>query len=370
MSSIKISNLSMSYTHKHESVTVLNELNLNIEQGEFVVVLGASGTGKSTLLRLISGLEKQERGHIAFDERIIDDVPSGDRNVGMVFQSYALYPHLTVRGNIAFGIRYREQLNDKELMAKVDEIAEILELQAVLEYFPRQLSGGQQQRVAIGRALIATPKVLLFDEPLSNVDSGLRTKLRQEIAKYQQHYQTTTLYVTHDQEEAMTLADRIVVMNHGRVEQIGTPRELYEKPRTQFVASFLGSPPMNFLKARIQKNYNGKLVANIDNQYVILENDNLNLTSRSISENQSIVLGIRPEHVCINKAGMLKGVVRNIDYLGPDSIAYIKLNKGSNLIQVKVSEKRPLSLGENATLLFSIKYIHLFDISGKSLLAL
>ena len=362
MSSIKISNLSMSYTHKHESVTVLNELNLNIEQGEFVVVLGASGTGKSTLLRLISGLEKQEQGHIVFDERIIDDVPSGDRNVGMVFQSYALYPHLTVRGNIAFGIRYREQLSDKELIAKVDEIAEILELQAVLEYFPRQLSGGQQQRVAIGRALIATPKVLLFDEPLSNVDSGLRTKLRQEIAKYHQHYQTTTLYVTHDQEEAMTLADRIVVMNHGRVEQIGTPKELYESPKTPFVANFLGSFGMNFIKVKSRVEQNSQnILMTLDGQTVAPMGVGNIESHADLNDGHEFVLGVRPEHVVIKPTGSMVGTIERIDYLGSDCILQIKLKGEEGNFRVKIDSEEGCEVGSVVNLSFPNPHLHFFE---------
>jgi multiple sugar transport system ATP-binding protein len=367
MSSIEISNLTKSFIHNGKDNVVLDSLNLKVEQGDFLVILGASGTGKSTLLRIISGLEKHDAGHILFDNDIVDDVSTGDRNVGMVFQSYALYPHLNVFENIAFGIRYREKYSTGEIKERVNSIADILELENILEYYPKQLSGGQQQRVAIGRALIVQPKVLLFDEPLSNLDSSLRMKLRLKIAEYHRFYQSTTIYVTHDQQEAMALADKVVVMNKGKIEQIGTPQELYEKPYTKFVANFLGSPPMNFISAKLSKNNDNYFVVNGDGQPIFMEKASLSLSNGTPSMNNSVFIGIRPEHVKIDESGGLKGVVESIDYLGSDSIAFIRLELSGDLIQVRMNKLQSVSTGEAVSLDFPSKYIHVFDENGKSL---
>lgn len=365
MSSITISNLTKSFKHNGEDKVVIDNLNLKVEQGEFLVILGASGSGKSTLLRLISGLASQDSGHIFFDDNRMDEVSSGDRDVGMVFQSYALYPHLTVFENIAFGIRYRDKYTADKIKTQVQDIASTLELDGMLAYYPKQLSGGQQQRVAIGRALIVKPKVLLFDEPLSNLDALLRTKLRLKIADYQRLYRSTMIYVTHDQQEAMALADKIVVMNKGKVEQVGTPRVLYEKPNTHFVAGFLGTPPMNFLPATV-KTVNDTLVVTIANQLITMDRSVTGDTDNKI-EDGPVILGIRPEHLSIDVAGLIRGSVESIDYLGTDSTAHVNIGQGHNLIQVKLNQQQTFSIGDEILLNMLPSRIHLFDESGQSL---
>ncbi len=246
MSQIELSNL----TKKHGSQTILQNLNLRIESGEFIVFVGPSGCGKSTTLRLIAGLEEITEGNISLNGKVINSLAPRDRNIAMVFQNYALYPHLSVRQNMAFSLKMRNAPAD-EIEKKVQEAAKLLNLEEMLDRKPHQLSGGQRQRVAMGRALVRNPDVFLFDEPLSNLDAKLRNQMRAEIKKLHERLKTTTLYVTHDQVEAMTLADRIVLLNKGTIEQIGRPEELYQKPASIFVGAFLGNPPMNFLSAKI-----------------------------------------------------------------------------------------------------------------------
>ncbi|MDF0418925.1 sn-glycerol-3-phosphate ABC transporter ATP-binding protein UgpC, partial [Escherichia coli] len=225
--------------------------------GEFVVLVGPSGCGKSTLLRMLAGLENITSGTISIGDRVVNNVQPKERDIAMVFQNYALYPHMTVADNMGFSLKLRSA-RQEEITSRVKRAAEILALTPLLERYPRQLSGGQRQRVAMGRAIVRNPKVFLFDEPLSNLDAKLRVQMRIEIKKVHQKVRTTTVYVTHDQVEAMTLADRVVVMNHGKIEQIGTPNELYHKPATRFVASFIGSPAMNFVPCRLE-DVGGKL---------------------------------------------------------------------------------------------------------------
>src|SRR5712672_1554376 len=227
---------------------VIHGVNVEIADGEFVVLVGPSGCGKSTLLRMIAGLENISAGEIRIRDRVLNDLPPKARDVAMVFQNYALYPHMTVADNMGFSMRLRGAPK-KEIEARVRRAAEILSLTPFLSRFPRQLSGGQRQRVAMGRAIVRDPKVFLFDEPLSNLDAKLRVQMRTEIKRLRERVATTTIYVTHDQVEAMTLADRIVILNHGRIEQIGTPEEVYDTPATVFVAGFIGAPPMNLLPA-------------------------------------------------------------------------------------------------------------------------
>src|ERR1700716_2281970 len=228
-------------------------IDLDIADREFIVLVGPSGCGKSTTLRMIAGLEEATSGEIYIGDQLVNDVPPKDRDIAMVFQNYALYPHMTVFENMSFGLRLKK-FPKPEIKERVQVAARILDITDLLDRRPKQLSGGQRQRVAMGRAIVRNPKVFLFDEPLSNLDAKLRVQMRTEIKRVHQKVRTTTVYVTHDQVEAMTLADRVVVMNHGRIEQIGTPNELYHSPRTRFVAGFIGSPAMNFLPCRIEEN--------------------------------------------------------------------------------------------------------------------
>ncbi len=246
MASVAIQNVRKSY----DEVSVIHGVDIQIRDGEFVILVGPSGCGKSTLLRMIAGLEAITSGEIRIGERVVNDVPSKDRDIAMVFQNYALYPHMTVEKNMAFSLNLRKA-PASEVRAKVDHAADILGLKPLLARYPRQLSGGQRQRVAMGRAIVRDPQVFLFDEPLSNLDAKLRVQMRTEIKELHQRLKTTTVYVTHDQIEAMTMADKIVVMNGGRVEQIGAPLELYDRPANLFVAGFIGSPAINLLEGRI-----------------------------------------------------------------------------------------------------------------------
>src|SRR5260221_6094766 len=236
---------------KYDEVLAVRGIDLDIADKEFIVLVGPSGCGKSTTLRMIAGLEEITDGDIAIGGNIVNDVPPKDRDIAMVFQNYALYPHMNVYENMSFGLKLKKTPK-QEIDQRVRQAAQILDITELLDRKPKQLSGGQRQRVAMGRAIVRDPKVVLFDEPLSNLDVELRVQMRTEIKKVHQKVRTTTVYVTHDQVEAMTLADRVVVMNHGKIEQVGAPNELYHAPRTQFVAGFIGSPAMNFLPARLQ----------------------------------------------------------------------------------------------------------------------
>ena len=249
-------------------VQAVKGIDLEIADREFVVLVGPSGCGKSTTLRMIAGLEEITDGEIWIGGDVVNDVPPRDRDIAMVFQNYALYPHMSVFDNMAFGLKLRKFPKD-EIKRRVDEAARILDIGMLLDRKPRALSGGQRQRVAMGRAIVRNPKVFLFDEPLSNLDAKLRVQMRTEIKKVHQTVRTTTVYVTHDQIEAMTLADRVVVMNHGVIEQVGSPQELYHSPTTRFVAGFIGSPAMNFLPCRVQDGSNGGLAVRVTDQIVL-----------------------------------------------------------------------------------------------------
>src|ERR1700744_2490356 len=280
---------------RYGSTEVLHGVSVDIEDGEFVILVGPSGCGKSTLLRMIAGLENITGGEIRIGGRVVNDVPPKERDIAMVFQNYALYPHMTVFDNMGFSLKLRKAPKT-EIKARVERAANILGLKALLDRYPRQLSGGQRGRVAMGRAIVRAPQVFLFDEPLSNLDAKLRVAMRTELKELHQRLKTTTVYVTHDQIEAMTMADKIVVMHEGLVEQIGTPLELYDRPDNQFVASFIGSPAMNFLKGTIKANGS-----------IGFEGPNgvkLPLASAPAgSDGRPAVYGVRPEHFTIADDG-------------------------------------------------------------------
>lgn len=283
---------------KYGKVQTIHDVSLDINEGEFVVFVGPSGCGKSTLLRMIAGLEDISGGEIHIDNQLVNHKDPAERGIAMVFQSYALYPHMTVAENMGFGLKMNGHPKDK--VAKiVDRAAKTLQLEALLDRTPKQLSGGQRQRVAIGRAIVRDPKVFLFDEPLSNLDAELRVEMRFQIAKLHQELQNTMIYVTHDQVEAMTLADKIVVLNQGHIEQVGSPMELYHTPNNLFVAGFIGSPKMNFLPATVLKCDSGVLRLQLNDA------EEIELTQRSYSfeVGQKLTLGIRPEHIYLDDSG-------------------------------------------------------------------
>src|SRR5213595_3306835 len=270
-------------------------IDLDIADREFIVLVGPSGCGKSTTLRMIAGLEEATSGEIYIGDQLVNDVPPKDRDIAMVFQNYALYPHMTVYENMSFGLRLRK-FPKTEIKERVENAARILDITDLLARQPKQLSGGQRQRVAMGRAIVRNPKVFLFDEPLSNLDAKLRVQMRTEIKKVHQKVTTTTVYVTHDQIEAMTLADRVVVMNGGLIEQIGSPNEVYHMPKTRFVAGFIGSPAMNFIPCRLE-DVGGKLNVRITDRLAFPLPPARAARYQSVSRTDKLLLGIRPEHI-------------------------------------------------------------------------
>ena len=339
MTSLALKNLKKSFG----PVEVIRDVDLTIEDGEFIVFVGPSGCGKSTLLRMIAGLEDITSGELVIDERTMNDVPASKRGVAMVFQSYALYPHLTVRDNMGFGLKVRK-VKPAEMRQRVDEAAATLKLDALMQRYPRELSGGQRQRVAIGRAIVGHPQVFLFDEPLSNLDAELRVHMRAEIASLHNRLSNTMIYVTHDQIEAMTLADRIVVLRDGRIEQVGTPRELYASPANVFVAQFIGSPKMNIFPA-------SALAAN--------------LSGPDFDLKAAAQLGIRPEHLQIvpQGKGLLQGRVSVSEYTGAGSLLHIEVEGAGTFLVVQEGQVAA-DHGETIGLSFSTENLHLFDAAG------
>src|SRR5262245_883024 len=279
---------------RFDEVEAVRNISLNIPDNEFVVLVGPSGCGKSTTLRMIAGLEEVTEGEILIGGDVVNDVPPKDRDIAMVFQNYALYPHMTVFENMSFGLRLR-RTPKAEIRARVEQAAKLLDITDLLERRPKQLSGGQRQRVAMGRAIVRNPKVFLFDEPLSNLDAKLRVQMRTEIKRVHQKVKTTTVYVTHDQVEAMTLADRVVVMNAGRIEQLGTPFELYHQPRTRFVAGFIGSPTMNFLPCRLEQNGAGLRLSICEQLSFPVPVGRRDRYKSHVGKD--LIFGLRPEHV-------------------------------------------------------------------------
>ena len=341
MATIQLENLVKAYGE----VEVLHKVNGEIKDGELVVVVGPSGCGKSTLLRMIAGLETVTSGNVSIGARVVNDLEPAERDIAMVFQNYALYPHMSVRQNMAYGLKIR-RINQQEIERRVNQAAEILSIEEYLDRKPRQLSGGQRQRVAMGRAIVRDPQVFLFDEPLSNLDAKLRVQMRLEIRKLQQRLNVTSIYVTHDQVEAMTLGDRLMVLNDGVVEQFGTPIELYDKPETKFVAGFIGSPSMNFIPASSQK---GSLILGNGTKISKFKNDHTALT-----------VGIRPEHLKTNKKGQVRVSVQMVEQLGANSLVHGVLEKTN--IDFSVSIPGHVTADAGSVMAFDVNRdnIHIF----------
>jgi len=291
---------------RYDDVEAVRGIDLDISDHEFIVLVGPSGCGKSTTLRMIAGLEDISDGDIMIGGDVVNDVPPKDRDIAMVFQNYALYPHMTVAENMSFGLRLKH-FPKAEIKARVTEAARLLDITDLIDRKPKQLSGGQRQRVAMGRAIVRNPKVFLFDEPLSNLDAKLRVQMRIEIKKVHQKVRTTTVYVTHDQVEAMTLADRVVVMNKGRIEQIGTPNELYHKPATRFVAGFIGSPAMNFIPCRLE-DVGGALQIRLTDRIAFALPPARATRYNALPRTDKLLLGLRPEHLTESHAHLGPGV--------------------------------------------------------------
>ncbi len=332
---------------------VIHGVDLAIAEGEFVVLVGPSGCGKSTLLRAIAGLEEISAGTIAIGGQVVDDLPPKDRDIAMVFQNYALYPHMTVRRNMAFSLNLR-RLPAPEIAARVDRAAEILGLTALLDRHPRQLSGGQRQRVAMGRAIVRDPQVFLFDEPLSNLDAKLRVQMRSEIRELHQRLKTTCIYVTHDQVEAMTMADRIVVMQGGRIEQIGAPLDLYDRPANLFVAGFIGSPSMNFLSGMIVRQNDAIVVRTASGT------DLPTPEGFAAAEGLAVVYGVRPEHLALGaENGAVPARVRHVEPTGAETFVFAEI--AGTQVCVMSSERVAFGPGAPIGLQPRLSAVHLFD---------
>ncbi|SCX81614.1 ABC transporter ATP-binding protein [Microvirga guangxiensis] len=327
---------------------VIHGVDIAIDDGEFVILVGPSGCGKSTLLRMIAGLESITGGEIRIGPRVVNDVPPKDRDIAMVFQNYALYPHMTVAENMAFSMKLRKAPKP-EIEKRVSEAAEILGLTKLLDRYPRQLSGGQRQRVAMGRAIVRDPQVFLFDEPLSNLDAKLRVQMRTEIKQLHQRLKTTTVYVTHDQIEAMTMADKIVVMHDGVVEQIGAPLELYDRPANLFVAGFIGSPSMNFLKGHLQ---GGRFVSDSGIALPVAN-------APAASDGKPIIYGIRPEHFILDDTNGLSAEVSVVEPTGSETQVFAKF-AGSDVVGV-FRERVNAKPGQQIRVIPDPNLGHLFD---------
>lgn len=359
MSTLSLRGVRKTFNQTH----VIKSVDLDVEHGEFVVFVGPSGCGKSTLLRMLAGLEQLTEGSIAIDGRDVTGMLPVDRGVAMVFQSYALYPHMTVADNIGFGLRI-QGMPKAERQAKVMEAARILKLEPLLERKPRQLSGGQRQRVAIGRAIVKSPKIFLFDEPLSNLDAELRVQMRMEIARLHGELGATMVYVTHDQVEAMTLADKIVVLRDGRIEQVGKPIDLYENPDNLFVAGFIGSPKMNFVDGTILSADAG--VASVSAPGLGSTPLSVALRGgRPVTAGDAVTLGFRPEHCAIGPDG-IPGKVSVTEQLGNLSYLYVRMDGGAEITveQRRLTAMRP---GDNVAIVPEAEHLIAFDRDGARL---
>ena len=347
---------------RYGSSVVLDATNLTIADGEFVVVMGSSGCGKSTLLRLIAGLEIPTTGRILIADRDVTALDPSDRGIAMVFQSYALYPHLTVAENIAFPLRMA-RIDAKAITTKVAAVADLLELGPLLDRRPRALSGGQRQRVAIGRAIVRDPAVLLLDEPLSNLDAALRVKLRHEFARLHQRLGTTMIYVTHDQIEAMTLANRIIVMSAGRVEQVGAPLDLYTSPATMKVAKSIGSPTMNMIPVRFLRAGGDGIVVELPGGVEC----RAAVKGVSLPIGAPLTLGVRPEHLHADQKGPFGGRVELFERLGPLSFAHLGDVRGVETLVAQLPSDQHVVLGETMFFTASACDMHAFDVAGAAL---
>jgi multiple sugar transport system ATP-binding protein len=347
-------------TKSYSAFTAVRGIDLDVEQNEFVVLVGPSGCGKSTTLRMIAGLEDITDGELWIGDKVVNDMAPGDRDIAMVFQNYALYPHMTVRENISFGLKQRK-MPRPEIKNRVDEAARMLDISALMNRKPRELSGGQRQRVAMGRAMVRNPEVFLFDEPLSNLDAKLRVQMRTEIKRLHQRAPTTTVYVTHDQIEAMTLADRVVVMNQGLIEQVGPPQDLYHNPATRFVAGFIGSPAMNFMECRIEQRQDGLAV--VLSSGLVLSIPMARHENYAPYRNKPMIFGIRPEHLAdargSTQPGNLNVVVDVVEPLGLETLVTFML--GDNPYSARLDPDTRAKSGEPLTLSVDMNHMHLID---------
>ncbi|MCA1493116.1 ABC transporter ATP-binding protein [Sinorhizobium alkalisoli] len=353
MGHIKLTNVKKSFG----AVDVIHDINLEIEDGEFVVFVGPSGCGKSTLLRMIAGLDRPSSGDLAIDGKVVNTVPAADRGLAMVFQSYALYPHMSVRQNLAFGLENTRMPKD-EIAARIAEAARMLEIDSYLDRRPGQLSGGQRQRVAIGRAIVRRPVAFLLDEPLSNLDAELRGSTRAELAALHARLAATMIYVTHDQVEAMTLADRIVVLRAGRIEQVGTPLELYNRPANRFVAGFIGSPHMNFLEGTVESTHSSRAITTLAGGHRL----EVPVGSAAVTKGARIALGVRPHHIALGGEASIPAKIRLVESLGAETVLHADV-AGQKVLVVAPGQHH-LEPGADIGLSLSAAPIHVFDDKG------
>ena len=349
MAQVSVENVSKSFG----SLTVVHDINVMVPDGKFIVLVGPSGCGKSTLLRMIAGLEEISSGVVKIGARVVNDLPASKRDIAMVFQNYALYPHKNVAENMGFSLKMAH-LPLTEINARVENAAQILGLEPYLKRYPRELSGGQRQRVAMGRSIVRKPQVFLFDEPLSNLDAKLRVQMRSEIRELHQTLGTTTIYVTHDQIEAMTMADQIVVMREGRIAQTGTPLDLYDNPASVFVAEFIGSPSMNMVSAIVKGGAKPSVVLN--EETLLLPPD------LSVKDGQEITLGIRPENLILSKKGRKNTLTAKVIVIEPTgSETHVVMRFGKQDIVAVFRERHPLEIGQIIHLTYEPEKVHFFD---------
>ncbi|MER8437157.1 sn-glycerol-3-phosphate ABC transporter ATP-binding protein UgpC [Mesorhizobium sp. M1312] len=345
MAQVAISNVAKAFG----TVKVLHDVSVDIADGQFVVLVGPSGCGKSTLLRMVAGLETVSGGTIAIGDRVVNHLPPAKRDIAMVFQNYALYPHKTVEQNMAFALKLRKT-DPADVAERVKRAADILDLNPYLKRYPRQLSGGQRQRVAMGRAIVRNPQVFLFDEPLSNLDAKLRVQMRTEIKELHQRLKTTTIYVTHDQIEAMTMADKIVVMRDGRIEQVGAPLELFDRPANLFVAGFIGSPSMNLLKGVVRKG---------DKPVVEIAGTPFPIAANSaVEDGRKVVYGVRPEHLEIHPEGV-PAKISVVEPTGSETLVFLRFGEGEMVALFR--ERHDFKPGDTLHLKPRLDQVHLFD---------
>ena len=356
MAQLHFKNVTKTYGKGDKAVAVIHGISMDINHGEFIVMVGPSGCGKSTLLRMVAGLEEITSGDIVIGDRVVNNLEPKDRDIAMVFQNYALYPHMSVYQNMAYGLKIRG-FSKTDIETRVQKAAQILELGALLDRTPRQLSGGQRQRVAMGRAIVREPAVFLFDEPLSNLDAKLRVQMRLEIQRLHKALGTTSLYVTHDQVEAMTLGQRMIVMNGGVAEQIGTPAEVYATPATTFVASFIGSPPMNLLRGKLSENGRQMQIGQALVSLPLVQSEAERVANREL------ILGVRPEHLFIGMPGLPLDV-QLVESLGADLLVH-GLCGGEPMV-IRTPAGTAVEAGQRTTVGFAADVVHWFDpISNK-----
>jgi multiple sugar transport system ATP-binding protein len=369
VASVRLENIRKVY---EGGVVAVHEMNLEVKNQEFVVLVGPSGCGKSTTLRMIAGLEEITSGDLFIDGQRVNEVPPKDRDIAMVFQNYALYPHMSVYENMAFGLKLRK-FPKKEIDERVREAASILGIEGYLDRKPKALSGGQRQRVAVGRAIVRKPKVFLFDEPLSNLDAKLRVQMRTEISKLHQRLGATMIYVTHDQTEAMTMGDKIVLMKDGLVQQIDAPLDIYEKPENRFVAEFIGSPAMNFIHGQLQK-ARGMVVSEKGGtcSFSVPRKDQTRLRNLV---GKDLFLGIRPEHICLATPGgsrdgksIVKVNVEVVEPMGNELFVYFTTRKGGTQYVARIASNREPQVGRPLSLAFDMSHAHYFDTQTEKVL--